>query len=180
MDKLNIEETTLKGSFVVTPQVNSDHRGEFFRVFCSREFASVGHHKEFVQFNQSVNKLKGLVRGMHLQREPHQEIKLVRCIRGSVYDVIVDLRIDSPTFLKWFGVELSEKNRKLIYIPEGFAHGFQTLQENSELLYHHTEYYNPQSEGGLNYLDPIIGIEWPLPVSLISDRDQNLPMFKKQ
>jgi dTDP-4-dehydrorhamnose 3,5-epimerase len=115
---------------------------------------------------------------MHLQHEPHQEIKLVRCIRGSVYDVIVDLRIDSPTFLKWFGVELSEKNRKLIYIPEGFAHGFQTLQENSELLYHHTEYYNPQSEGGLNYLDPIIGIEWPLPVSLISDRDQNLPMFK--
>ena len=174
---MKIDSTILPGAYLITPDIRGDERGEFFRVFCKRELSVIGHSAEFVQFNHSVNRVKGLVRGMHFQKAPHREIKLVRCVRGAVYDVIVDMRSDSPTYLKWMGVELSASNRSVIYIPEGFAHGFQTLEENSELLYHHTAYYEPEFEQGVNYLDPTIHIDWPLAVTMVSERDKNLPFI---
>jgi dTDP-4-dehydrorhamnose 3,5-epimerase len=166
-------ETILKGSFTIELVPFFDERGGFVRTFCKREFSEINHTKEFVQLNQSYNTKKGTLRGLHYQVPPFSEMKLIRCVKGAVWDVIVDIRHNSPTFLKHYGVELSEQNRKMIYVPEGFAHGFQTLEDNSELVYHHTEYYAPNSEAGLNYLDPILKIEWPLPVSVISEKDKN-------
>ncbi|HEV8504115.1 MAG TPA: dTDP-4-dehydrorhamnose 3,5-epimerase [Chitinophagaceae bacterium] len=167
--------TSLAGSFVIEPKVLADDRGWFARFYCKNEFKEIGHEKEWVQLNHSLTHKKGSVRGMHYQVQPFREIKMVKCIAGAVYDVIVDLRKDSSTFLKWFGAELSAKNRKMLYIPEGFAHGFQCLEENCELIYHHSEFYTPNSEGGIRYDDPAIDIKWPLPVTVISQRDQSHP-----
>lgn len=169
--------TPLQGAYVITPTPIEDERGRFARVFCKNEFSKINHHKEFVQFNHSVNKIKGTLRGMHFQKKPFSEIKLIRCIKGSVYDVIVDLRRESNTYLKWFGETISAANMKMMYVPEGFAHGFQTLEEQSELLYHHTNYYIPGSEGGINYADKTINIKWPFPVELVSDKDKKLPFI---
>jgi dTDP-4-dehydrorhamnose 3,5-epimerase len=170
---MKFTETPLRGSFVVDPQPFSDDRGWFARTFCKKEFEQVGHHKEWVQFNHSLTYKKGSIRGMHFQYPPHSEIKMIRCIAGSIFDVIIDLRQGSPTFLQWFGVELSAGNKKILYIPEGFAHGFQTLTDNCELIYHHTSIYTPGAEGGIRFDDKRIGIEWKLPVTDISDRDKN-------
>jgi dTDP-4-dehydrorhamnose 3,5-epimerase len=133
----------------------------------------IGHDKEFVQFNHSATNKKGTIRGMHYQLPPFSEIKLIRCISGSVYDVIIDLRKDSPTFLKYAAVELSERNMLSLYIPQGFAHGFQTLEDNAQLIYHHTDFYTPGYEAGIRYNDPSVGISWPLPVSVITEKDLN-------
>ena len=149
----------------------SDERGWFARYYCKNEFGEIGHTKEWLQMNHSVSYKKGTIRGMHYQRPPYAEIKLVRCIAGIVFDVLVDLRKDSETFLQWFGVELSAENKTMVYIPEGFAHGFQCLSDHCELLYHHTELYKPDAEAGIKYNDTMINIEWPLPVSVISERD---------
>jgi dTDP-4-dehydrorhamnose 3,5-epimerase len=165
------EETLLKGSYVVNLQPFEDERGWFARTYCKNEFASIGHTKDWLQLNHSFTNKKGTIRGMHYQLPPFSEIKLVRCIAGTVYDVIIDLRKDSATFLKYFGVELSASNKKMMYIPEGFAHGFQAITDNCELLYHHSQFYLPGVEGGLKYNDPKINIEWPLPEGLVSDRD---------
>ncbi len=167
------EETNLKSSFVIFPKTIKDNRGEFSRFFCKQEFKKIGLEKEFVQINHSYNLLKGTIRGMHFQKSPFEESKLIRCVRGSVLDVIIDLRPESNTYLKHFAVELSADNKKMIYIPTGFAHGFQTLQENTELIYHHTEYYKPEFETGIRYNDPQLGIKWPLTVTGISDKDKN-------
>lgn len=169
--------TALTGSYVIDLSPRSDHRGWFARTYCKNEFAEIGHTREIVQMNQSYTRGKGALRGMHFQHSPHREIKIVRCIAGSVYDVIVDLRHDSPTFLQWFGVELSAKNQRMLYVPEGFAHGFQTLQGDSELLYLVTEYYAPQAEGGVRYNDPMLKIQWPLPVSDLSEKDAAHPLL---
>ena len=169
--------TLLAGSFIIEPKVLEDDRGWFARFYCKNEFKEIGHEKEWVQLNHSVTNKKGSIRGMHYQVHPFREIKMVKCIAGTVYDVIVDLRKSSPTFLKWFGAELSAKNRKMLYIPEGFAHGFQCLEDNCELIYHHSEFYVPDSEGGIRYNDPMISIEWPLPVTVISQRDQSHPLL---
>lgn len=169
--------TLLAGSFIIEPKVLEDDRGWFARFYCKNEFKEIGHEKEWVQLNHSVTNKKGSIRGMHYQVHPFREIKMVKCIAGTVYDVIVDLRKSSPTFLKWFGAELSAKNRKMLYIPEGFAHGFQCLEDNCELIYHHSEFYVPDSEGGMRYNDPMISIEWPLPVTVISQRDQSHPLL---
>jgi dTDP-4-dehydrorhamnose 3,5-epimerase len=150
----------------------SDERGWFGRFFCKEEFAAIGHEKDWVQMNHSFTKDKGVLRGMHFQHAPHREIKMVRCISGAVYDVVVDLRKNSETFLQWFACELSAEKKNLIYIPEGFAHGFQTLSENAELIYLHSEYYKPEAESGLRYDDPRINIQWPLEITQVSDRDQ--------
>jgi dTDP-4-dehydrorhamnose 3,5-epimerase len=163
--------TKLKDSYVIDLQPYSDDRGWFARYYCKNEFGEIGHTKEWVQMNHSVSYKKGTIRGMHYQLPPYSEIKLVRCIAGVVFDVLVDLRKDSETFLQWFGVELSAENRTMIYIPEGFAHGFQCLGDHCELLYHHTEIYKPEAESGIRYNDPMIKIEWPLPASVISERD---------
>lgn len=148
-----------------------DHRGLFARFFCRRELDSIVGDRSIVNVNFSSTCRKGAIRGMHFQRYPHQEMKLVRCIRGVLYDVIVDLRKDSPTFLKWHGEILSPENMRMICVPEGFAHGFQALEANSEVLYLTTAFYCPQAEGGIRFDDPAVGIEWPVEASDVSPKD---------
>ena len=166
-------ETPLKGAYVIEPQPFRDKRGLFARTFCKEDFKAIHHSGEFVQFNHSHTNRKGALRGLHYQVPPRSEIKLIRCIRGMVYDVIVDIRKGSPTFLEFFGVELSAENMRSIYVPEGFAHGFQTLEEDTELIYHHSDYYSPEHEGAIRYNDPRLGIEWPMDPSEISEKDKN-------
>ena len=172
---MNFMSTGLKGSYVIDLVPIEDNRGWFVRTYCKDEFKAIGHTKEWVQLNHSCTNAAGTVRGMHFQRPPFAEIKLIRCIAGKIFDVVIDLRKDSETFLKWFGVELSADNKKMIYIPGGFAHGFQTLTDDCQLIYHHSEYYKPGSEGGIKYNDDRVGIDWPLPVKNVSDRDENHP-----
>lgn len=166
-------QTPLKGAYLIELKPFFDDRGMFARTFCKNEFKLIDHEKEFVQFNHSVTNLKGTIRGMHYQMPPYSEIKLIRCVRGKVHDVIVDIREGSPTFLEHFSVELSEENGLSLYIPAGFAHGFQTLEDNSQLIYHHTSFYQPGYEGGIKYSDPSVGINWPLPLTRISEKDSN-------
>lgn len=170
-------ETVLKGAYTIELTPFSDDRGLFARTYCQREFAAIGHHQEFVQFNHSRSNYKGTLRGMHFQHAPHAEIKLIRCIQGSVWDVIIDLRPESATFLQYIGVELSAQNMRMIYVPEGFAHGFQTLEDQTELVYHHTSFYEPEHEGGIRYNDPRLNIPWPLEVTVISEKDQKQPFI---
>lgn len=167
--------TALEGSYEIELAPFKDDRGWFVRTFCKDEFNKIGHSREWLQMNHSFTAQKGTIRGMHFQVPPFREIKLVRCVRGKVFDVIVDIRQNSPTFLQWHGVELSSERMNMIYIPEGFAHGFQTLTDNCELVYCHSELYSPGSEGGLLYNDPLPGIVWPMQVSQISERDENHP-----
>ena len=173
---------TLAGSYEVTLTPFGDSRGWFARTYCKNEFAAIGHTKEWVQLNHSFTNVKGSIRGMHYQLPPFKEIKMVRCIVGVVFDVIIDLREGSPTFLQWFGTELSAANKKMLYIPEGFAHGFQTLAEDCELIYHHSEFYTQSYEAGIRYDDALININWPLAVTEMSDRDKSFsfitPDFK--
>lgn len=165
--------TPLAGSYIIELEPFTDERGWFARYFCKNEFSKIGHNKEWVQMNHSFTEHKGTIRGMHYQLDPHKEIKMLRCIAGSVYDVIIDLRQNSATFLQWFGTELSATNKRMLYIPEGFAHGFQSLTDNCELLYHHSAFYTPQAEAGIRYNDERINIKWPLPVTAVSARDSN-------
>jgi len=165
-------QTSLKGSYVIVPEPFTDERGWFARTYCKNEFAAIGHNAEWVQLNHSFTKQKGTIRGMHYQLPPFSEIKLVRCIAGGVFDVITDLRKDSATFLQWFGTEISAANKKMMYIPEGFAHGFQTLTDDAELIYHHSQFYAPGVEGGIRFDDQRIKIEWPLAIATMSERDK--------
>lgn len=169
--------TSLSGSFVIDLEPIGDERGWFARTYCKNEFSKIGHTKDWVQLNHSFTKLPGTIRGMHYQLPPFTEIKLVRCIAGAVYDVIVDVRKDSPTFLQYFGIELSAANKKMLYIPEGFAHGFEALSKDCELIYHHSQLYAPGVEAGIKYNDPILNIQWPLPVKNVSERDENHPLI---
>lgn len=170
-------ETTLPGAYVIELEPFVDERGFFARTFCQNEFEKIGHHKAFVQINHSSTIQKGTLRGMHYQVPPGAEIKLIRCISGEVYDVIIDLRKGSPSFLKHYGVILSPESMNMIYVPEGFAHGFLTLKDNTQLIYHHTAYYSPSDERGLNYKDPSLDIKWPMEFVLTSDRDLQHPFI---
>jgi len=172
-------ETRLQGSYTIELEPFIDERGWFARYFCMNEFKQIGHTKEWLQMNHSFTIKRGSLRGLHYQLPPFSEIKLVRCIAGTVFDIIVDLRKESSTFLQWFGTELSSSNKKMMYIPQGFAHGFQCLTDECELLYHHTEYYKRNVEGGLKYDDTKINIEWPLNVTLISERDKSHPYISE-
>ncbi len=172
--------TTLQGSYLVGLEPFMDERGWFARTYCKNEFAAIGHTAEWVQLNHSVTNKKGAIRGMHYQLPPFSEIKMVRCIAGVVFDVIIDLRKGSPTFLKWFGTELSAANKIILYIPEGFAHGFQTLTDDCELIYHHSQFYTPGVEAGIRYDEPRINIEWPLPVVTMSERDKQHLFLDKE
>jgi dTDP-4-dehydrorhamnose 3,5-epimerase len=172
-------ETPLMGSYVIELEPFTDERGWFARTFCKDEFSKIGHYKEWLQINHSYTKQQGLVRGMHYQLPPFSEIKLVRCIAGKVFDVIIDIRKNSSTFLQWFGVELSAENKKMMYIPEGFAHGFQTLTNNCELIYNHTAIYTPGLEGGLRYDDKMVDVQWPVPIIAMSGRDEALNYLDK-
>jgi dTDP-4-dehydrorhamnose 3,5-epimerase len=171
-------ETPLQGAFVIEPERREDERGFFARTFCAREFGEHGLQPVVAQSNLSFNHAKGTLRGLHYQLAPAEEAKLVRCTAGAIYDVIVDLRTDSPTYLSHFGVELSAANRKALYVPELFGHGYQTLADDTEVTYQVSEFYAPGHESGLLYDDPAIGIEWPLPVSVISDKDRSWPLLK--
>jgi len=170
-------ETKLKGSFIVTPEMILDERGFFARTWTPEEFAARGLNPLIQQCNISHNTKRGTVRGMHLQVKPHEEAKLVRCTRGALYDVAVDLREDSTTYLQWTAVELTEENRLMFYIPEGCAHGYQTLADETEIFYQMSEYYHPESARGWRWDDPALGIEWPLPVSVISPKDRENPLI---
>lgn len=170
-------ETKLSGAFLIKPEPFVDERGLFARVYCKDEFTKINFHDEFVQFNHSVNKIKGTFRGFHYQLPPFSEVKLIRCVRGKVFDVIVDIRKNSKTFLKHFSVELSEENMKMLLIPKGFAHGFLTLEDNSHMIYHHTEYYKPGFEGGLRFDDPLLKIDLPELPKIISEKDKNNPLI---
>ena len=176
---MKIKQTPLQDAFVIEPEPFIDDRGLFARVFCQHELQNILRDKKIVQINHSLTRQKGAIRGMHFQYPPKAETKMVKCLRGSVFDVIIDLRKGSPTFLKWHGEVLSAENMKMMYIPEGFAHGFQTLEQNCELLYLHTEFYSPEHEGGVCYNDPLINISWPLATTDISAKDQGYPLLSK-
>jgi len=165
-------ESKLKGAFVIDIERRDDSRGFFARVFCQHELESHGLKPVIAQANIAFNLKKGTLRGMHFQFPPAAETKLVRCTRGAILDIIVDLRPESPTFLEHIAVELSEDNYRALYVPERFAHGYQALRDNTETSYQVGEFYTPGSEGGLLYNDPRLGLQWPLPVSVISDKDQ--------
>lgn len=167
----------LLGAFVVEPEPIADERGLFARIFCAHEFTSHNLNPQLVQCSLSFNKRKGTLRGMHYQAKPHEETKLVRCTRGAIYDVILDLRPDSPTFKSWAGVELSAGNRKGLYVPVGFAHGFLTLQDETEVFYQMSEFFYPEYAVGVRWDDPAFGIEWPAIPEVISAKDANHPEF---
>lgn len=172
-----IRETALKGAYVIEPERKEDERGYFARTWCQHEFEANGLKPSWVQSNMSGNHRKGTLRGMHYQTAPHEEIKLVRCTSGSLYDVIIDLRRHSPTYLQHIGVELSSSNLKMLYIPEGIAHGYQTLEDETEVLYLMTAFYAPESARGVRWNDPLFGIRWPEDPRIISERDQTYPDF---
>jgi dTDP-4-dehydrorhamnose 3,5-epimerase len=171
------KETKLKGAYIIEIEPIEDERGFFARSFCEEEFKKHGLNPHIAQCNISYNKKKGTLRGMHYQVAPYEETKLVRCTMGAIYDVIVDLRPDSSTFKQWMGVELTQENRRLLYVPEGFAHGFQTLTDNAELIYYHSAFYSPEYERGLRFDDPTLAINWPLPAGAISPKDQSYPLI---
>ncbi len=175
---MRFDETPLKGSYVIDLDRKGDDRGFFARVFCPKEFGEHGLVKSFVQVNNSLSAHKGTLRGMHYQLAPKGEDKLVRCIQGSVYDVILDLRQDSPTFGQSYGAELSAENRRMMYVPKGFAHGFVTLTDHSEVIYLVSEFYFPELERGIRWNDPHFKIQWPIEPTVISDKDQNHPSFE--
>ena len=173
-------ETKLSGAFIIEPEPIADERGFFARTFCAREFAAHDLQTDFVQCNTSFNVKKGTLRGMHYQAAPHQEIKIVRCIAGTIFDVIIDLRPDSPTYTRWISVELSAVNRKMVYIPKDFAHGFLTLSDNAEVFYHMSTFYVPEAARGLHYKDAVFNIDWPASIKEISLKDQGYPSFQPE
>jgi len=175
---MNFEETKLQGAYVISPELLEDSRGFFAREFCKEQYEAYGLNSNIVQCNMSFNHLAGTVRGMHFQLPPHQEVKIVRCTQGAIFDVIVDLRKESKTFKQWVGVELTAQNRKHLYVPAGFAHGYQTLVDSTEVAYQVTEYYTPGSERGVKWSDPAFDISWPKPVSCISDKDRQHPVYQ--
>lgn len=171
-------ETNLKGSYVIEPEPSLDERGFFARSWDVNEFKKIGLNSNIVQTSISFNKLKGTVRGMHYQIKPYEETKLVRCTKGSVFEVLLDLRPNSKTFLEWTSVKLTSDNYKMIYAPEGFALGFQTLENNTELIYQMSQFYSPEFQRGIKWNDTYFDIKWPLKMTVISNRDTTFPDFK--
>jgi dTDP-4-dehydrorhamnose 3,5-epimerase len=172
---MKILDTDISGLFLVETSAFRDHRGEFMRFFCEKELGPLIGHRRIVQINRSLTTKPGCVRGLHFQFPPHAEMKLVRCTRGRVFDVAVDIRAGSATFLRWFGCELAPDSARMLAIPEGFAHGFQVLEPDSELIYLTTAPYEKNAEGGITPDDPAIGIRWPMIITDLSDRDRDHP-----
>jgi dTDP-4-dehydrorhamnose 3,5-epimerase len=171
------KETHLKGVFVIELEKREDSRGFFARSYCWREFSEHGLNPTVVQCNVSCNTARGTLRGMHIQETPHQEAKLVRCTSGAVYDVVIDLRKDSRTRLQHFGVQLDAQNRLMLFVPEGFAHGFITLKDDTEVFYQMSEFYAPENSLGVRWNDPVFQIHWPLEPTTISERDRSYPDY---
>ena len=172
-------ETKLKGAFVIEIKKLEDNRGFFGRSWCAKEMSEHGLKSDIKQVNTSLSLEKGTIRGMHYQNAPHQETKLVRCTRGSIYDVIIDLRPQSPTYKQWIGVELTADNHKMLFVPEDFAHGFITLEDNCEVSYLVTQFYTPGAEAGIRWDDPTFGIDWPIQPKVVSEKDQSHPNYLK-
>lgn len=172
---MNFSPTLLKGLYVAFSDIQSDERGEFSRFFCQNSLEPTQASLNIAQVNYSQTVKQGAIRGLHFQREPAMETKFVRCIQGEVFDVAVDLRSSSPTFLHWHSEVLNSKSNKMMIIPEGFAHGFQALTNDVKMLYLHTEFYQPEFEAGIRYSDPAINIDWPLDVTDVSDKDRTHP-----
>jgi dTDP-4-dehydrorhamnose 3,5-epimerase len=169
----------LSGAFEIGLEPRGDERGRFTRLFCARELAEIGHDKPIVNVNHSYTQKAGTIRGMHFQYSPDCEIKIVKCLRGAIWDCIIDLRRDSPTFLQWAGIELTQSNHRMIYIPEGFAHGFQSLTDDTEIVYFVSNFYAPNNEAGLRFDDPMLNIAWPVDVTEVSVRDREHPMLNR-
>ena|ERR1039458_415302 len=176
---MNFIETEFQGLYLIELNILKDERGLFARTYCKNEFEKINFHKEFVQMNFSFNIRKGTFRGLHFQAPPYEETKLIRCSSGKVFDVALDLRKDSTTYLKYFSCELSQENRMMVLIPEGFAHGFITLEDNSELVYSHTQFYNPSADRGVRYNDESLDIKLPVAITSISEKDKNYPPLKQ-
>jgi dTDP-4-dehydrorhamnose 3,5-epimerase len=174
---MKFTETKLKGAFVIEIEKLNDDRGFFARSWCQKEFEAHGLKADLVQANVSFNRKKGTLRGMHYQVAPYQECKLIRCTRGAIFDVIIDLRLDSPTYKQWIGVELTADNYTMFFVPEDFAHGFQTLTDETEITYQVSQFYTPGSEKGIRFDDPTFDIQWPLEVTSMSDKDRTWPDF---
>jgi dTDP-4-dehydrorhamnose 3,5-epimerase len=175
---MEFSETRLKGAYLVSLKKISDSRGYFARGFCQNEFAAHGLNPQMVQLNTASSRLKGTLRGLHFQVDPHAEAKFVRCTRGALYDVIVDLRPGSPTRGQWFGAELTHDNGVMLYLPEGFAHGYQTLVDDTDMYYMTSAFYAAASARGVRYDDPAFRIQWPLPVSVVSEADASWPTYE--
>lgn len=173
-------KTGLPGATLVEPERREDARGFFARIYCEREFAAHGLPARMVQTNTSLTRHAGTLRGMHYQAPPHGEDKLVRCVRGAIWDAIVDIRPESPTYCRWIGVELSEANGRMLLVPKGFAHGFVTLTDDAVVMYQVSEFYTPGAEGGARHDDPAFGIEWPVPVKETSEKDAGWPDFVRE
>ena len=174
---MRFDPTPLNGAFLIRPEPRADQRGAFARAFCAREFSAAGLETNYVQTNISSNTLAGTVRGMHFQRAPHAEVKLVRCVKGAIHDAIVDLRETSATYLQSFAAELSEDNGLTMYVPQGFAHGYQALSDGATAFYMVSAFYAPEAEGGLRCNDPKLAIAWPRAVTDISDKDAAWPLL---
>lgn len=172
-------ELEIPGAYLLEPERREDHRGFFARTYCRRELEARGLDPTVVQCNISVNHRRGTVRGMHYQAPPYEEIKLVRCTSGAIWDVIVDLRPSSTTFKRHLGIELTAANRLSLYIPAGLAHGFQSLEDDTEIFYQMSEFYHPECARGIRWNDPAFEIEWPIPISVISERDLKFPDFSE-
>jgi dTDP-4-dehydrorhamnose 3,5-epimerase len=169
-------ETTLKGAFVIEMEKFEDKRGFFARAWSRKEVEANGLISRVAEINISFSKRRGTLRGMHYQVAPYEQVKLVRCTAGAIYDVIIDMRLDSPSYRKWTGVELTAENYRMLYVPEHFAHGFQTLEDTTEVTYQVSQFYSPESERGVRYDDPVFQVEWPLPVEVISEKDIAWPL----
>ncbi len=174
---MKLKETKIKGLYIIEPELKVDERGYFARIFCKKELKKIDFDFEIVQINRSLNKKKGIIRGMHFQKPPKAEDKIVQCIRGAIYDVAVDLRQGSPTYGQWVAEELTEDNKKMFLIPKGFAHGFQSLRDNSEILYFLSEFYSPEYENGVRWNDPFFNIKWPIKNPFLLERDKNWPLI---
>ncbi len=174
------QETTLQGAYVIEPERIDDHRGFFARIWCQNELRQLGLKTELVQSNVGFNYRKGTLRGLHFQESQHAEVKVVRCTRGAIFDVIVDLRPESPSYKRWFGVELSDENCKMIYVPEGVAQGYITLADNTEIYYHTSEFYHPESASGVRFDDPEFRIVWPIEIAVISRQDREWPDYSSR
>lgn len=174
---MRFHETPLRGAYIIDLEFHHDERGSFVRTFCADEFEAQGLETAVVQCNASFNRRRGTLRGLHFQVAPYEEAKLVRCTKGSIYDVIVDLRPDSPTYAEWFGAELNEEEGRSLFIPRGFAHGFQTLADDTVVFYQMSEFYHPQSAGGIRWDDPVLGIAWPVEDAVLSEKDRTFPLL---
>jgi len=174
---MTFTETFLKGAYVIDIDKINDDRGFFGRVWCHDQMANHGLKTKIIQSNCSFSSKKGTLRGLHFQIPPYQETKFMRCTKGAIYEVIIDLRKDSPTFKQWFGVKLTENNYKMLYVPENFANGFLTLEDESEANYMTTQVYNSDSERGIRWNDPTFNIEWPIDIQLVSEKDKSHPNF---